>query len=137
MLLSAQVLVDVGSANQYRVAQQARMTQGDPLRMYFRLVDASLDLAVEDFRPPGRRYCPAAGATLLVVLDNIDEAVRVERSATAAFPTQDTSIWYVDLLADDSVAGTVGMALTLTEGAVVRRGRLQAALLVDAQRGGF
>jgi hypothetical protein len=91
------------------------MYQGDTQDMYIQLVDASLDRNEQGFTPPGRRYCPPAGAALSVTFKNIDDSKKVVRAGVQAFPTLDASIWYVPLLGTDPLAGTVTMEATLTE----------------------
>jgi hypothetical protein len=131
MLLSCRILTQVSDPNAFNYADEFQMTQGDTARIYFQLVDLSQDKALQQFKPVGRRFCPATGATLQVVLDNIDDAIRVTRAATQAFPTADSSIWYVDLLATDKISGTVNMALTLTEpGPKVTKGRAEAVVSI-------
>lgn len=133
MLLSARILDGVGSVNDFNYVDQAEFTAGDTARVYFQLVDLAKDKAVVGFKPAGRRYMPASGATLQVTLDNIDDDKQVIRAAVQAFPTTDPSIWYVNVLASDSVRGTVDMALQLTEGGVIRYGRAAAAVAASNQ----
>ena len=49
--------------------------------------------------------------------------------ATQPF-TQDASIWRVDVMATDTVKGTVNAKLLLTEGVVARRAVLPAVLRI-------
>jgi hypothetical protein len=132
MVLSARILNNVASANSFDWADQAEFTQGDTVDIYFQLIDTTVDKAVKGFVPGGRRYIPAAGATLSVKLDNIDDAVALTRSATQPF-SGDLSIWKLTILATDAIVGTCALALTLTEGAKVTRGRAEAAVLIHSQ----
>jgi len=127
------MLVDVSSVNSFNYAEEVEFTEGDAVRVFFQLIDLSKDKALQQYKPSGRRYMAAAGATLSVVLDNIDDAKKVTRSATQPYDTSDPSIWYVDVLATDKVRGTVNLVLTLTEDTVVTRGRLDAAIVVANQ----
>jgi hypothetical protein len=132
MLLSARMLQDVASVNSYELTEEVEFTQGDTVDIYFQLVDASLDKAVKGFVPSGRRYVPAAGATLSVKLDNIDDNIQVTRAASQPF-ANDSSIWKVSVLSTDRIIGTCAMVLTLTEAGKVTRGRIEAVVLIRSQ----
>lgn len=136
MLLSARILVDVASANVFRHAEAAQFTEGDGPTVYFQLLDKSLDRADEGFNPTGRRYMPAAGATLQVTIGGIDTAKTVIRSATQPFPL-DPSIWAVTLMSTDPLKGTYDLKLALTEGSRVTRGVLSAALRIQPQNSSY
>jgi len=122
MLLSARPLVDVSGVNSFQVAEQIRFSQGDATVIYLQLINSALDTAGKGFSPAGRRYIPASGATLSVVLDNIDDDKKITRSATQPYAS-DGSIWAITVLSTDDIgAGTMSLKLTLTEGATVTRG---------------
>jgi hypothetical protein len=126
------MLQDVASVNSYELTEEVEFTQGDTVDIYFQLVDASLDKAVKGFVPSGRRYVPAAGATLSVKLDNIDDNIQVTRAASQPF-ANDSSIWKVSVLSTDRIIGTCAMVLTLTEAGKVTRGRIEAVVLIRSQ----
>lgn len=129
MLLSARVLEDVSTVNNFKVAADIEWTEGDPVTFYIQLIDASVDTAKCGYNPPGRRYMPAAGATLTVVLENIDDSKEVTKTATNPFAT-DTSIWAISILSSNTIRGTPQMRLTLTEDTVVRRGVVKNAIRI-------
>jgi hypothetical protein len=129
MLLSARILLDVASVNNYRVAPQVEWTEQDPVTFYIQLVDASADTSTMGFNPPGRRYIPASGATLSVTLENINDAKQVTKTATNPYAS-DTSIWAISILSTDLIRGTPQMRITLTEGSTVRRGLLKNAVKI-------
>lgn len=136
MLLSARMLTDVGGVNSFEIIDKAQFTQGDETTVYFQLIDASLDTAAKGFNPSGRRYMPAVGATLSVVLDNIDDAKKITRTATQPF-AQDGSIWAVSIFSTDNIApGTISLKLTLTEGVKITRGIVVGAIGVFSLTGG-
>jgi hypothetical protein len=136
MLLSARILQDVASVNTFRPVQQLKFTKGDTLTIYFQLIDASLDTAGEGYNPVGRRYVPAAGATLSVVVDNIDVAKKVTKTATKPF-SGDDSIWSISIASTDVIpSGTASLQFTLTESAKITKGVLLAALGVASQTNG-
>lgn len=133
MLLSARILNNVASINSFEWADEAEFTQGDTVDIYFQLIDASLDKAVRGYQPAGRRYMPAAGATLSCKLDNIDDNIALTRAASQPFPL-DPSIWKMNVLAADKIVGTCALVLTLTEtDPKITRGRVEAAVLIRSQ----
>lgn len=121
MLLSARFLNDVANVNSFEHADVAEFTEGDPASVYFVLIDASLDKAIDGFMPSGRRYVPIAGATLQCTVESIDDDKQIVRFATQPFP-QDGSIWRLDFLATDKIRGTANLRFKLTEGSIVRSG---------------
>lgn len=130
MLLSARILKDCANVNSYEYGDSAQFTKGDVVDVYFQLIDASLDTASENFIPPGRRYIPAVGATLVAVVENIDDAKKITRTVTQPF-AQDGSIWKISLLASDTIEGTANLRLTLTEGPKVTKGLLKSAFKIQ------
>lgn len=134
MLLSARFLNDVANVNSFEYAQVGQFTEGEATSIYFQLIDASLDGALKGFAPAGRRYIPATGATLSVVVNSIDDGKKITRVATNPFP-DDRSIWKLDFLATDTISGTASLQLTLTEGAVVRKGLVKNGLRIASDTG--
>lgn len=132
MLLSARPLKDVSDVNSFQHDLQLAWTQGDALDVYFQLIDASLDRPDQGFNPGGRRFCPADGATLSVVLENLDDEKKITRAATQPFEG-DSSIWKLTINATDKIRGTPHMRLTLTEGAVVTRGKASMLFRIHSQ----
>ena len=133
MLLSARILKDCASVNSFEYADSAQFTKGDVVDVYFQLIDASLDTASENFIPPGRRYMPASGATLSIVVENINDAVKITRTATQPYAT-DGSIGKVSFFASDVIEGTSNLRLTLTEGLKVTKGLLKNAFRIQSDR---
>lgn len=132
MLLSLRILDDVQNVNSFEVVQQAKWTVGDSGTVYFQLVDAAKDREELGFFPGGRRYVPAAGSTLTVTLDNVDDGVKVaNRVATQPF-SQDGSVWAFNYTSADTISGTITLRITLTQGGVVTRGEKTACCLVNA-----
>lgn len=129
MLLSVRMLNGVGNVNTFEYVSAVEFTEGDGPLIYFQLIDSSLD---KGMRPAGRRYAPAAGATLQCVVHSIDDAKKVTRFASQPF-ANDPSIWALQLQSTDVIRGTCSMQLVLTEGAVVRRGSASAVINAYAQ----
>ena len=133
MLLGARFMNNVASVNAFDWALQTEMTEGSgPVTVYFQLVDKSLDRDDQGFRnfATGRRYMPASGATLQVILKNIADAATLTKVASQAFPTSDPSIWSFQIASSDLVKGTVSMTLVLTEGSKVTKALVPAGILV-------
>ena len=132
MLLSYRFLVDVANVNSFEVVSAAEINAGDAQDLYIQLVDASVDRAEQGYNPAGRRYMPAAGATVSVTFTNLDTGPSVQgdfqasprinpttpskvvRTALQPF-SNDGSIWKIPLLASDPLKGTVQMQVALTE----------------------
>jgi hypothetical protein len=136
MLLSARILNNVTSVNGFEYVASAEFTEGDAPTITFQLIDKSLDRHEQGFSPAGRRYMPAANATLQVVLPNINASKTVTRFATQPY-ANDPSIWQLTLQTTDQIRGTLDMQLTLTEGAKVTRGVVHAAITCYSQTQGL
>jgi len=134
MLLSARALEHVSDVNNFDYSTQIHCTEGDAPTIYLQLIDLSQDRVDHGFSPAGRRYVPAAGATLQVVFDHINDTRKVTRVASQPFP-QDPSIWAVPLLPTDGLKGTVNLKLTLIEGAKTTRAFVAAFLAVESLSG--
>lgn len=128
MLLGCRMLKDVASVNSFEADVQVSWTESDATEVYFQLIDLNLDTS-NLYRPPGRRFVPAAGATLSVELENIDDAKKVTRLAIQPF-AQDGSIWKVQILPTDPCRGTPQLRLTLTEGTKVTRGLVKQGIKI-------
>jgi hypothetical protein len=126
------MLNNVASANAFAWADQVEFTQGDTVDIYFQLIDATLDKAVKGFKPGGRRYMPAAGATLSVKVDNIDDNIAITRSCSQPF-VQDPSIWKLTVVGTDKIVGTCALVLTLNEAGKITTGRTEAVVQVYGQ----
>ncbi len=111
MLLSARPLENVIGVNDYEVVSTISFVEGDVVSLFFQLIDLVKDRPEQGFIPAGRRYMPVIGATLQITFDNIDDAKIVIKVATQPF-TQDASIWRVDVMATDTVKGTVNAKLS-------------------------
>ena len=131
MRLSAIFLLDVSSVNVFQEALQFQMTEGDSTDVYIQLRDLSAPSSAQGVVNQGRRYMPAALATLTVQIDTMNNANAASLTKVCVQPfTQDPSIWKFSILATDPVAGTKRLRLTLTEGAKVINGIVNSAILV-------
>lgn len=128
MLLDVRFLTDCTGVNAWSYASDPpSWYEGDTQVVYFQLVDQHAGCT--DGPGQGRRYMPAAGATLTVLFDSLDGARAVTKVATQPF-AQDPSIWKVDIATNDTIRGTVDLIVTLTEGSVVHRARLRGGVRV-------
>lgn len=125
-MLGCRFMHDVQSVNAYRYTSVVTGQEGDPLNVWFQLVDA--ELTDQDYGPVGRRYVPAAGATLLVEIKNVDDDRVISRYASQPYSTDDRSIWRLATTAADALAGTCSLAFTLTEGTVVTHWYVNGAI---------
>jgi hypothetical protein len=132
--LSIRVLTCVVSVNDYGVATEMVSTAGDPIDLWFQLVDDSKNLSSHGFSPPGLRYCPLANSTLQVTFLNLNNRNQFTRFASQPL-AQDPSIFKVSILATDPVSGTVSCKFVLTEpsgaGTITKTCSLNACFLVD------
>lgn len=134
MKLSARMLQDVQSVNSFEFTDVLEFNEGDLPQIHFQLIDSSLDKAEKGFFPGGRRYMPAAGATLTATLWSVDASKTITRACTQPF-AQDPSIWRLQLLAGDTVVGFRDLRIALTEGAVTTNGTVRHAVSVQPQNG--
>jgi hypothetical protein len=128
MLLSTRMLKDAQNVNSFEYADVAEFFQGDPVTVYFQLIDASQDRGSQGFVPPGRRFVPAPGATLTCIVESIDIAKQIVRLASQPF-AQDGSIWALQFFPTDIIKGTANLRLNL-----VQNGQATNGILVDAFR---
>lgn len=136
MLLSCMFLNDVTTVNNWDISRQLEFVDGNQVDVYIQLTDLSKDKS-PGLRGPtdGRRYVPAVGATLSVVIKNIADEKTLTKIATQPF-VGDSSIWMFQISATDAVTGTASIQLQLTEGAVVTKGMKQAAIRVYSNSAG-
>ncbi len=130
MLLSAFFLNDVANVNSFDYVQQVELFEGDPITVYIQLVDSTKDRTSE-FNRKGRRYTPSDGASMSVVITNIDDDKTYTKTATQPF-SGDLSIWSFNISASDDVKGTPNLKLTLTEGSTIHRSFIKAAIRVSS-----
>lgn len=134
MLLSCRILQNVVDVNTFDYATQVSFTQGDGPTIYFQLINAAKDRPDQGFNPSGRRYMPAAGATLSVLVDTLDDAKKITRVASQPF-SNDPSIWSLTFMSTDTVRGTATLRLTLVESAQTTRGSSQPGSVIIYPQG--
>ncbi len=133
MLLSAHMLDGVGDVNTWEIVNQVSWTEGDTVYVYFMLIDASKNQAINGFNPAGRRYIPTGATnTLTVEIKSVDDSRTYTKTATKPF-TNDSSIWRIQIAAADAIVGTRDLLLSLVEDGVTKRGRVSAAISVHSQ----
>lgn len=131
MRLDLTWLRDVGNVNQWSYASTPQVYEGDTASLFFQIVDREAQLAAGVFR----RYVPASGATLTLTLDSVEDARKVVRLPAQPFPTQDASIWRLDLSPADLIRGTIDVRLVLNEAGVVHNAVVKGALrILSTQR---
>lgn len=133
MLLSCRMLQNVVDVNNFESTTQVTFTQGDGPTIYLQLIDPAKDRVEAGFNPTGRRYVPASGATLTVLVDTLDDQKKITRTAIQPF-ANDPSIWSLTFMATDTIRGTATLRLTLNEGGKITRGSSQlGAVVIQAQ----
>ena len=105
------LLEDVNSFNSFCEVEKFEHVNGNQEDIYFRLVQKK---STDCEECNSLRYLPAAGSTITVEFDNIDQASVVSRAATQAYPNDDRSVWKVTVLAGEKISGA--MKIMLTEG---------------------
>lgn len=135
MLLSARILQNVSGVNDWEHADQLKFTEGDTLYVHFQLIDSNKDRQNQGFKPSGKRYIPATGATLQATIQNVNSAKTLVKTAVQPY-SGDLSIWRIQLTSSDALSsGTFSVNLSLTESGVVTRGVIKNALSVEPQSG--
>lgn len=130
MLLSALFLTDVGGVNTFKEVSFIQMTEGDQVTVYFQLRDNAVNTAQQGYNPVGRRYVPAIGATLMVVIPSLDPARQIVKICTQPY-AQDPSIWSFTIAQTDQVRGTQDVNLLLSEGGKLTRGMVKSGIRVS------
>jgi hypothetical protein len=133
MLLSARFLSDCSDVNNFSYADQLEFSQGSATSVFFILTDVQKDRIAQGFVPAGRRYVPGAASTLSASLSSGDlNNDPIVRQCTPPFPTQDLSIWEIEIMSTDTFSGCVNVTLTLTDGVtnVISTGTIQCAFRV-------
>lgn len=125
MKLGLILLKNVNSVNSFDEVDQLDVTSGNAFTLYFRLVDEDQPLANSALR-----YIPASGASVSVLIKNIDEAQNISRVASNPFP-EDKSIFSMPILSTDNI-GSSTIDIKLTEGSNVSKASLKQALAVDS-----
>lgn len=136
MKLSARLLKNVSSANSFSYAETWTSIQDDTVaeatRLYFQFVD--LDQGSADC--PIRFLPIGTVVTATVSFPNLDDALEFTTNATQLYPTDDKSIWYIDLTSSQfPSSGAVVFSLTID--GVTRRFRLDNAMSVETLNAGM
>lgn len=105
MNFAVKLLDNVCNVNDFGQVDSIELIRGNPYRLYFQVVQPNKD---------GLRYVPSTPFSGLVKFQHTDNAKKISRAAVNPFP-EDTSIWYVDLLATDEIQFN-SMTFQLTEG---------------------
>jgi hypothetical protein len=132
MRLGIQLLDTGATLNRFQTKTQIQIAQGETTTIFFQLLDKD---------QKGLRYVPATGATVLVEIPRFSEAFAtasnqrqqidysVRRAATAAFPSDDRSIWKLPLTATDTAnMMSSNIRVTVTEGSEVKIATLSMAI---------
>ena len=135
MILGLRFLDNIASNNVYVLTDILTFSENDSKVITFELLDMSSDT---NNLPPGRLYIPASGATLALVIQNIDDAKVINATPTLVATTP---FWQFALSSGNIVGGTYSITLSLTEGTNKTSGYLNARIRVipadSFSKGGF
>jgi hypothetical protein len=124
MKLAFKFLDHIKDVNDFTVLDSLTLVRGNADHIYFQLISKSSN--------PDIRYMPDTTATITVTFDHVDSNAVITRVASMAFPSDDRSVWKVDVLATDKLASN-GMQVSLTEqsGALTREVLASSKLLIE------
>ena len=125
MRLSANLIVNYASINQFAYRDQWKIRAGEPNRLYFQLVD--LDQC-------SLRYMAGLGALnqpygVVVTCPSIDNSKVLQFIAVQA-DMADSSVWYIDI-ASTQIPSSGNVIFQTTEGSVARTFHLKNAMHVE------
>lgn len=133
MVLSLSFLQDVGGVNSFSYASNLQLGAKSATTLYFQLIDTSISVPLNapfSGLQTGRRLMPAVGATVQLILNNLDNAKKLTRTASQPF-VQDASIWSIPILNTDFLTGgTIEVQLLLNESGLITNGCLCAGIRV-------
>lgn len=109
MKILMRLLESVLNANSFCEVNQLEYSQGSGDAIYFRLTQ---DKSAKCEECEKMRWLPSNTATLQIVFENIDQSAKITRTATMPFPSDDRSIWKVDMMQNDKLIGAVVGILT-------------------------
>lgn len=119
MKLNLQMLDPSSTLNKLHLLSEVEVYPGSTATIMFQLVDLNQQLS--DICDLYSRYVPASGATVSVVISNLDSANVVTKTATNPF-ADDRSIWSFDLTATETTQlSGITLQVTVTEGASVKK----------------
>ena len=105
MKLGVQILNNSATVNSFKVIQNQKINQGESLQLVFQLVDKDQG---------GTRFLPSSAATCLVEIARFPDVIAtganqrqqvdysVRRQAGMLFPSDDRSIWALQLSSNDT-----------------------------------
>jgi len=110
MKLAYKFLDHIKDHNDFAVLDTLTLIQGNAETVYFQLINKrSVDGSFPDMR-----YIPDSTAQMTVTFDHIDSNAKISRVATMAYPSDDRSIWKVDILSTDRISNN-SMKVSLSE----------------------
>jgi hypothetical protein len=113
MVLVFKFLEEVKDVNTFVEVDRRKVIKGNSTTLYFRLLQDKSE--IEDHLPH-LRYIPQSGASISVKFDHIDSEKVLTRTAVLAFPSDDRSVWKVELLSTDLNIAFNSMSVSLAEG---------------------
>lgn len=146
MRLSARAIINYNSVNSFTYTTQWNVRAGDPLTLYFQLIDLDQNASINfpgsgilgftgaaSGNYPGLRYLAGVGglntpASVVVTFPSLDNAKVI--TATATQDPNDSSIWSVSLSALQ-IPGTGNVVFAVTEGSKTRNFSVMGLMSVE------
>ena len=138
MRLSANFIVNYANINQFAFQDQWKIRAGDPVTLYFQLIDldqGNAGCGCDTLSGSGLRYIAGANLTppavpnLVVSFPSIDNSKVIQCIATQASPL-DASIWQVTL-EPTQVPGSGNVMFQITEGTSTRTFKKMNGMAVE------
>jgi hypothetical protein len=111
MRLVYKFLDHIRDVNDFAVLDTLTLVRGNPETVYFQLINKR---STDNSSYSDIRYMPDSTAQITITFDHIDSNAVITRVATMAYPSDDRSIWKVDILSTDKIAAN-GMKVSLSE----------------------
>jgi hypothetical protein len=133
MRLGLTILDNVVNVNNFDIPTEVYLVSGNTNRLYFMLQSEKK----HGDATSRQRWLPGSAATIAVTFLYVDSTKEiVNRAAAMAYSTDDRSIWYVDIGANEVIAPD-SINATLTDSAVVTKLALFNVLRSEVVAGGL
>jgi len=130
MRLGGMILENYQNSNNFKYVTEKVWNTGNPDKLCIQLVDLNKKIADCVENELFLRYMPESGASLNIILGNLDSEKRIKRAATQ--DSVDPSIWCIDIYPTDEITGSI-IHLELTEGNNIFTGKINNAFIVVAE----
>jgi len=134
VILSAKILTNVASVNQWNYCQEAQLFEGQANEFYLQLVDLSKNIdigsAIGEISDHPIRYIPqGTRVSLKASFSSVDDTEEFEINATQPF-SDDGSIWKIQI-PSTQLPKSGNFQITLTEDGISKTVNLKSAISVN------